>query len=83
MADLILVSPDKLREIITDAVYAGIMKGNTNNHIALRPLQAASKLGVSYNTYRKILSVTGRDVIYSDEVELVMRLYEAKKSRKS
>lgn len=39
-------------------------------------------LDVSYNTYKKMMAVTGRDQLYSDEVETLKKEYYGLRNRK-
>lgn len=65
---LISMTSDELRELMAQAVAQGIREGS-KLRVPLRPMEAAKNLGVSFNTYKKMLAVTGRTEVYPDELE--------------
>ena len=75
------MTSDELRDLMAQAVEQGLNRAKVKKGI-LRPFEAARALGVSYNTYKKMMSVTGRDHLYSDEVETLKQEYYELRNRK-
>ena len=65
---LISMTSDELRDLMAQAVAQGIREGS-KNRVPLRPMEEARMLDVSFNTYKKMLAITGRTEIYPDEIE--------------
>ena len=77
---LISMTSDELRELMAQAVAQGIREGS-KSRVPLRPMEAAKMLDVSYNTYKKMLAVTGRTEIYPDELTNFKNEYYASKKQ--
>lgn len=80
---LISMTSDELRDLMAEAVAQGIREGS-KLRVPLRPMEAARLLDVSFNTYKKMLAVTGRTEIYPDELtNFKNEYYVAKKQTRS
>lgn len=80
------MTSDELRDLMAQAVEQGLNRANVKRakvkKVFLRPTEAARALGVAYNTYKKMMAVTGRDHLYSDEVETLKKEYYGLRNRK-
>ena len=77
------MTSDELRDLMAQAVEQGLNLNRAKvKKVFLRPCEAARTLGVSFNTYKRMMSVTGRDHLYSDEVETFKQEYYALRNRK-
>lgn len=77
----ISMTSDELRDLMAQAVEQGLNRAKVKK-VFLRPTDAARALGVAYNTYKKMMAVTGRDHLYSDEVETLKQEYYGLRNRK-
>lgn len=77
----IILSGIKLTDLITEIRKA--VREEINSQMVVRErlskAEACRQLGVCYNTYVRMLTVTGREFIYSDEVNQIKNEYNEKK----
>lgn len=76
---LISITVDELKTMISETVVKAI-KDTTKVKIRLSNAAAARELGVAYNTFMKMLQVTGREYICSDEIKSFKSEYHEKAS---
>jgi len=71
---LITMTKEDFRDLLKEAVAEGL-KASRKDRIPLRPMDAARHLGVSFNTYKKMLQWTGRTEIYQEDLQTIKTEY--------